>query len=208
MQRLFLIAVCLLCRVGVAKESSNTNVDEKRPISLSEIITIGPQKDLRSIDDVVGPEEAYNPFMMRFRNVDYGSSNVFLVDAIKFRDALGASANVLFGSRSADTPAAQDKPKPERGSHWLVAYLGSGPSNPVWWVVESVSVEKGKVTLNCRKTKPRPATRDVRKYFFWIPLGKLDPGIYELQLVDADNAAVTLMRRVNVPATNEGGERQ
>jgi hypothetical protein len=203
------IAISFLAsEFGIAEESREQNENQKRTIPLSEIITTGPQKELQSIDNVVGQAEAYNGFMMRFRNVGDGGSNVFLVDANKLRDALDASSNVLFGSRSADTPAPVDKRNPEQGSHWLIAYLGSAPSNPTWWTVESVSVEKGKVVLNYRKTKPRPATRDVRRYFYWIPLSKLDPGTYELKLIDADNKAVTLMRRVEVTETDEGGKTQ
>ena len=198
----------LLAARAIAEESRDQKADPKRMIPLLEIITTGPQKDLRSIDDVVGPAEAYNSFMMRFRNVGDGSSNVFLVDAKKFRDALDASTNVLFGSRSANTAATQDKPKPARGSHWLVAYLGTAPSSPTWWSVESVSVDKSKVVLSYRKTKPRPATRDVRRYYYWIPLGKLDPGAYELELIDADTGTVTLMRRVEVAANTETGGAQ
>ncbi len=189
------IAICLLLAARVMAEEP---ADQKRTIPLSEIVTTGPQKDLRSIDDVVGPTEAYNSFMMRFRNAGDGSSNVFLVDAKKIRDALEASANVLFGSRSAETPASQDKPKPERGSHWLVVYLGSGPSNPVWWTVESVTVDKGKVIFTYHKSKPQPATDDVRRYYYWVPLGKLDATNYDIQMYDSDKTAVTLMRRVEV----------
>lgn len=209
MNRLIVFAGVSAGLLASAYATADESRDEKRTIPLSEIITTSPQKDLRSIDDVVGPKEAYNSYMMRFRNVSDGSSNVFLVDAKKIRDALDASSNVLFGSRSTDTPASQDKPNPERGSHWLVAFLGSGPSNPVWWTLESVSVKKGKVTLSYRKSKPRPATHDVRPYYFWIPLGKLDPGAYDVQLFDAEKGLVSLMRRVEVSATFAGivGER-
>jgi len=192
----------------MADETRAQNANQKRTIPLSEIITTGPQKDLQNIDSVLGQAEAYDGFMMRFRNVDDGSSNVFLVDAIKLRGALAASSNVLFGSRSADTPAPKERPNPERGSHWLIAYLGTGPSEPTWWTVESVIVDKAKVILSYRKTKPRPATDDVRVYFYWIPLGKLDRGDYQVELVDADKGAVTLMRRVEVTAIPERGGAQ
>jgi hypothetical protein len=201
------IAISLLESTRVmAGDSQRPDAKGQRTIPLSEVVTTGSQKGLQNIDEVIGEAEAYNEFMMRFRNVKDGSSNLLLVDAKELGHALNASSNVLFGSHPADKPAAEDKPKPKRGSHWLVAYLGSGPSNPTQWVVDSVSVEKGRIILNYHKAKTMSATKDMRRYFFWIPLGKLAPGNYELQLVDSENGAVTLMRRVEVAATGDGGE--
>jgi hypothetical protein len=146
--------------------------------------------------------------MMKFRNVGDGSSNIFLVDAPKLRDALDASSNVLFGSRSADTPAPVDTPEPERGSHWLVAYLGTGPSTPTLWIIEGVRVGEGKVVVSYNRPKPQPATDDARRYHFWIPLGKLDSGTYDLQLFDTGKKLITLMRRVEVLSDTERGKSQ
>jgi hypothetical protein len=193
---------------AIAEESRDQNAIQTRTIPLSEIITTGPQENLQNIDKVVGEAEAYDGFMMRFRNVGDGSSNVFLVHANNLRDALNASSNVLFGSRSADFPAPVDTPDPPHGSHWLVAYLGTGPSEPTWWAVESVRVQKSKVVLAYRKPKPGSAADDVRRYYYWIPLGQLNPNTYEIQLVDLDKAAVTLMRRVEVVPATEIGRRR
>ena len=43
---------------------------------------------------------------------------------------------------------------------------------------------------------------DLHQYFAWAPLGDLEAGIYSLELIDASEAEVTLMRRVVV--TNGG----
>lgn len=203
------IAGCLLMTAYVkAEESQDPKVEEARTIPLTEIVTTSPQKGLRNIDDVLGPAEAYNTFMARFRNVTDGSSNAFLVDAIELRDALNASSRVLFGSRSADTPAPVNTPNAVRGRLWLVAYLGSGPSNPTWWTIESVRVAKGKVVLNYHRPKPQPATADVWRYLYWIPLGNLQPASYEVQLIDADTNALTLLRRVEITGTVAKGDTQ
>jgi hypothetical protein len=146
--------------------------------------------------------------LQQLSDLSRGSSNVFLVDANNFYDALSASFSILAGSNKPDTPPRVTKSKPERRSHWLVAYFGPGPSTPTWWTIERVIVDEGKVVLSYRRSKPQPATDDVRPYYYWIPLAKLNAGPYELQLFDADKNATTLMRRVDVGSTDEKGGKQ
>jgi hypothetical protein len=42
------------------------------------------------------------------------------------------------------------------------------------------------------------STADIHYYYYWVPLGKLDDGVYNLELFDTDLKAVTLMRRVEI----------
>lgn len=205
------LAISLLFDAGASAETPKAE-SEAATIPLSEIVTTSPQKGMQQIRDVLQQKgnaqepETADGYLRQLLSGTNGGSNVFLVDAATIYDALSASYSILVGSRSADTPVAVNTPKPKRGGHWLIAYLGSGPSDPTWWSIESVSVDKGKVVLSYRKSKSRSATRDLRRYYYWIPLRKLDPGIYELELVDADNGSVTLMRRVEITATPEGEE--
>jgi hypothetical protein len=201
-------AVLLLLVSAMAIEKSNEKQSEQRTIPLSEIVTTSPQEELQHIRDVMRRKKnGRDPevVMQQLNDLSRGSSNVFLVDANNFYDALAASFTILAASNKPDTPPRVTKSKPERRSHWLVAYLGPGPSTPTWWTIESVIAEKGRVVLSYRKSKPQPATRDVRPYYYWIPLAKLNAGPYELQLVDADKQATTLMRRVEVTSTPEKG---
>jgi hypothetical protein len=94
-------------------------------------------------------------------------------------------------------------PDPPRGNHWLLVYLGIGPSNPTWWTVESVAVGKERIILNYQKSNANSANRALHRYCYWIPLGKLDLGTYVLELVDVNKGAVTLMRRVEIASPTE-----
>lgn len=175
--------------------------DDERKISLSEIVTTSPQKGLQPVRDVLakkGDAQATEGYLSRILTGSNGSSNAFLVDATNIYDALQASSTILDGARSADTPAPVNTSQPTRGSHWLVAYLGTGPSSPTWWTIESVTIHKGKIVLKYRMSKPSPTTADLNPYYYWIPIGKLPLGAYEIKLVDADQAAVSLMRRIEV----------
>jgi len=41
-------------------------------------------------------------------------------------------------------------------------------------------------------------TRDVWRFYYWVPLGTLDPGDYQLEFYNTKEKAVTLSRRVTV----------
>ena len=152
--------------------------------------------------------KATNEYLRQIlQNSSEGTSNVFLVDATDVHSAIAASFSVLVGSRSADEAVPENKPDPtRRGRYWLVVYLGSGPSSPTWWTIEEAAVESGKVVVSYRMSKPRPATDDIHRYYYWIPLGKLDPGTYQVELFDSASKTVRLMRCVEViPTQGTGG---
>jgi hypothetical protein len=178
-------------------------------IPLDQIITTSPQKGLEHVRDVFhrkNDDQGAEVFLRQLHDVSHGSSNVFLVDATNMSDALSAGFSILAGSGSADTPAHVTTSNPKQDSYWLVAYLGTGPSNPTWWTVEQVAVSSGSIVLTYRKSKPAPATDDLRHYYCWVPLGRLDAGAYEVQLLDAEQGAVTLMRRIEVTPVQERKE--
>ncbi|RIK82768.1 MAG: hypothetical protein DCC67_06790 [Planctomycetota bacterium] len=167
-------------------------------IPLSVVVTTSRQDGLKYAREALAKD---NPYLRQIlENARGGASNAFLVDATTVDDAVRASAGVFVALRAADTPAPVNVTKPIRGSHWLVAYLGSGPSTPTWWTIAGASVEGKTIRLTYRQSPPVPATSDVQHYYYWLPLGKLDPETYEVELFDADEKAVTLMRRVKVEA--------
>lgn len=130
---------------------------------------------------------------------DGGASNVFLVDAATPGDAVKASSSVLVGARSAEIAEPINRGQlPIRGSHWLVAYPGSGSSSPPLWKVDEISVSETTVTVKYRRPQAGIRTMDIAPYYYWAPLGKLTPGAYSVELYDANAQAMTLMRRVIV----------
>ena len=134
-------------------------------------------------------------YLHAFQIVTMGPSNAFLVDAITASDAIEASRTVFFGGRSADTPPPVNQPDPKRGSYWLVAYLGIGPSGPAF-VIEEASVERDTIRLTYSRPKPSSVTADIHHYYYWVPVGKLRPGEYRIELFDSGQKKVTMLRRV------------
>ena len=198
---IFRVALGMATIAIVAATETRGEKEGQRRILLSEIVTTSPQKGLQPVRDVLakkGDAKTAEGYLNKLLTGTNGSSNAFLVDATNIFDALQASSTILIGSRSADIPGTVDTSQPRRGSHWLVVYLGTGPSNPTWWTIESVSIQKGTIDLTYRTSKPGPTTADLYPYFYWIPIGKLPAGAYDVKLIDAERSAVTMMRRVEV----------
>jgi hypothetical protein len=196
--RLFgLLALFLYCSISCAEEAVE--------IPLSSIVTTSPQKGMLHIRELLGQQP---PDQIRKSAQGYlsqivqankgGASNVFLVDAGNAPSAIAASFNVFVGQWSANTPAYENSPDPNRGLHWLVVYLGWGDPHAATWEVDGVRKEGNLIALGYRKKrKPEDSDGDHR-YFYWIPIAKLSPGSYEVKLDDADSHKTTLMRRVEV----------
>jgi hypothetical protein len=206
MKLAMIVSAIAISAIGnaMAAEPHDEKKNEKRTIGLPDIVTTSPQKGLQHVRDAwakTNNKQSADAFLQQMQKVSIGGSNVYLVDATNLQDALSASLSTLIAPRSADTPAPVNTTNPNRGSLWLFAYLGSGPSNPTWWIIEKVELEKGKVILRYRPSKPSPATADVHPYYYWIPIGRLEPGSYELQLVNQDENSIRLMRRVDVTGT-------
>lgn len=174
-----------------------TEIETPRAIDLSSIVATSPQAQMQYIYDVLPTAEKQGS-ERSFASLSTNASNVFLVDATNSHDAVTASLNVFFGPMSAGSAATVNTAEPKRGGHWLVAYLGLGPSQPRWFVVESVTVKGHVVRLIYHMADTMDASRDVQHYCYWIPLGTLDVGTYYVELYDSRLKAATLSRRVTV----------
>ena len=209
MQRLkhesvFVMALVFLLVSSVLAEPPDEN-DTTVTISLSSIVTTSPQKGMLHVRELLDQQtpdriakSAHGYLTQILQANKGGASNVFLVDAGNAPSAIAASSNVFVGPWTANTPAYENTPDPNRGLHWLVAYLGWGDPHAATWGIDEVRREGNLITLRYRK-KPSPEDSDVdHRYFFWVPLTKLSPGSYEVKLEDADSHTTTLMRRVEV----------
>jgi hypothetical protein len=171
-----------------------------RDIPLAEITSNRHQEGLKHIgsgirfDGSKTVEEDYASAMNRLLGSTGGASNVLLVDAGSINDAVKASSRVLAGLRAADKPTAPILSH----NHWLVAYLGVSGSGPPKWVVDSVSVDGNTIRLTYRKIRNAGHTTDVAFYYYWVPIGALENGVYNLELYDSGLKSVTLMRRVEI----------
>jgi len=206
-----LISIALSQLNGTASSAAETK-SVSRTIPLSSVVTTGSQKGMKratkvfQLDDGKRDNKAYyNSIEQIEQGTRSGASNVFLVDATTIQDAIWASTRIILGSDSARIPAPVNTPNPVRGSHWLVAYLGTAPSTPTWWTVERITVSGKTIRLTYRESPPTGATRDAESYYYWAPLGPLAAGIYDLELFDAGRNMVSLMRKVEVESKKNGG---
>jgi hypothetical protein len=105
---------------------------------------------------------------------------------------------VFNAGRAVDEPVGPINPDKEVKSDqfWLVAFLGTSGSSPPEWLVGSARLKGNEVRLVYRKKSSESA--DAFPYLVWVPLGKLKPGIYTVELFDEDKRRVTLLRRVTI----------
>jgi hypothetical protein len=180
-------------------------INSVKTIPLSSVITTGPQPEAKAFEVAFPDEAERRKLVEQISAFSGGASNLFLVDATNSLDAFEATLSVLQGSHSAETPAPVNTAEPQRGSYWLVAYLGVGPSQPVSWIVESATIDRNTIRVSYHHPKANIVTRDVWRFYYWVPLGKLAAGNYQLELYDTREKAVTLSRRVRI---DRGGVRR
>jgi hypothetical protein len=187
--------------ISPSKEEPNPEPEpETVTIPLASIFSTNGQEGLLSLRNGAADPCEFDMAAIR-REVGSGSSNIFLANAGDIVQAVNATREAFLGGRSAEVPVLPELaggPKPT--SFWMVAFLGVTGSEPPAWVVRSAE-RKGKVI---RLSVQRPAgggeTKDSHLYFVWVPLGKMEPGKYTLELFDAKKKEVTLKRRVAVGA--------
>jgi RNA polymerase sigma factor (sigma-70 family) len=124
-----------------------------------------------------------------------GASNVFLVRGRDVKDAVQATWEVFAARAPADVPPAANR-QARQAPLWAVAFFGITGSSPVAWKVRAVTV-KGKAVRIAYETG-EARTNDLHPYYAWVPLGRLEPGAYTVELFDAGREEVTLLRRCRV----------
>lgn len=166
-------------------------------IPLSKVVSTSGQQDLKHVFrelETITVRGARNA-LDEVRRSPNGASNVFLVDAGNFAESLIATNDLVVGGRSAEKPVSHRDPS---GMYWCVVYLGIGPSSPTWWTVEDFVVVGGTIRLTYHRETPSMITADLHPYWYWIPVGAIEPGRYTLELFDTTTQDATLTRRVRV----------
>jgi hypothetical protein len=200
----FVLAIVFSLVSSASAQPPNEN-DKPVQILLSSIVTTSPQAGMFHYKDLLNQQTTERIRMsidgyssQIFESNKGGASNVFLVDAGDAATAIAATYSVLVGPWSANTAAYENKPDPSRGLHWMVAYLSWGDDDVTTWEVDEVCREGNSITLKYHRN-PLPEDSDQEhQYYFWVQLGKLVPGSYEVKLEDGDSNTTTLMRRVKV----------
>ena len=171
-----------------------------REVSLSEIFTNQRQEGMQHVQEgrnVSGEYvEKFGSDLGEIISHGYGSSNAILVDANDIDEAVRASRHVLCGYRPADILNIVSTSKAKM--RWLTVYLGVGHSSPAKFTAIGASVDGNTIRFTYRKPRPRWESEDDVYYFYWLPIGNLDDGVYTLELYDAEAKATTFTRRVEV----------
>jgi hypothetical protein len=173
-------------------------------IPLSEIISTSRQPGLQYALDELQATGKFSDieaqaFMEPFRTHPSGASDAFLVEAKNFTEAVVATKDITLGSKGVTQPVRHKQPRDHHDQYWCVFYLGTGPSSPKQWIINKTLSENGKVTMQFSTAPPGPATADLHKYWYWVPLGKLKQGECVLELRNSTQNRPKLLRYIELP---------
>ncbi|MCI0638645.1 MAG: hypothetical protein L0Y70_06195 [Gemmataceae bacterium] len=170
-----------------------------RQIPLASVFSTNGQDGLQDPTTFVDEKCVWFLNQIYLKTHGMGASNAFLVSGDDIGAAVRATSEVFVGAGPADRPATPDDGK-DHELHWLVVYLGVDGSNPPAWLIKSVERQGQRIRLCYEKPAVVFRTKDLHQYFAWAPLGKLGPGIYDLELFDVGKSHISLQRRVEIPA--------
>lgn len=201
--RYLLAAVCVILYLLFVL----TRTDKPVSIPLATILSTSGQGGLQPVSDGYQMVDGARQFIAptgeafeRLREATKGgvAANIFLVDAFNDIEAILISKDGFLGYRSLSSPVILNDPRPSTDNYWLVVYLGIAGSSPVRWQVDSVVVNSQSIRFNYHRDPRGVTSLDIHDYFYWVPVGKLANGVYNLEMFDTSLKAVTLMRRVEI----------
>jgi len=164
-------------------------------IPLKSIHSTTPQEGMKRAKWVNTIGHARERVRIQWRS---GASNVFLVDSESIDDAILASRKVLMGYDSAAWPSSSGVSEDKAGKYWLVVFLGISGNKT--WIVDSVTIDGKRIRFAYHRRQIPPQGEGgegvIVHDLYWVPLGELKRGAYQLELFDGE--VVTLMRRVEV----------
>lgn len=192
-------AAGVVSALGQPPPKADAPVEQVRTIPIDSCYATNGVSGGKHISD--GSEEPYALDLGELiRGNRSGASNVALVRGKDIAGAVRATRWTFATSYGADAPVRPDpgNTNEEPLPFWLVAYFGAGPSHPGFGQVQSAEVRGHTVRVVFRRAQANKMTKDVCRYYIWVPLGQAETGTYALELFDADRKQVTLLRRVTV----------
>lgn len=169
--------------------AGNDDADKFTQVPLKSIWATGGQKELKWLDET---DERFRVHFEVLNKQSMGASEIFLARGDDIESALKATRSVFVGSHSVHGPASwHEDADLKSDQYWLVAYLGKGGA----WRVKSAEVGGQRLRL---RTISADTDNPGWPYFFWVPVGKLAPGTYVLELFEDDQREPILVRRVKV----------
>ena len=179
-----LVAVTILALVVGALAAFQS--DDTRVIPLNRIYATFDQDDLKSADaafEVADYAEAMNVLRE-------GSGQIVLCDGKDIAAAVKGSMDVF-------TLPADPMPSTfadSRSSFWVAAYFGAEGSMPPAFEVRSVEVTGMTIRVSFERMPASSRSCDLRDYMIWAPVGRLESGMYTLELFDVSANNVVLVR--------------
>jgi hypothetical protein len=164
---------------------SQPEAEKQKKIELKTIHSTNGQKELQQVD------LAATKIGDKLRISEYGASNVFLVRGKDISEAIKETHAVVWQLAPGDKIEGVDS------EAWLVVFFGVAGSGGERWKVISVDYSPKRVRV-WYKENDGIDTDDIHHYYAWIPLGKLDPGTFSMELWDQNTNEMVISRRCHV----------
>lgn len=130
---------------------------------------------------------------------DKDKPTLFVVRATGIESAVKLTAGGL-AKVEGDEPISEKDIASDKDQYWVVLYLGWDWISPAQWYIDSAKVEDGRVQIHISKTKKKGVSFLKQPYVYWIPIGKLKPGSYVLEVYDENQMRVTLAHKIKILA--------
>jgi hypothetical protein len=139
---------------------------------------------------------AYRAALNELMKAELGAKALYVVVGGNIGEAVTSTRDVISGKKSGTTIAANEDGIADA---WLVVYLGRTSSNPRAWVLKSVEQMGNKIRVTYDTYQPQGVdvrTTDLHPYFYWVPLGDLPKGMFDVELYNSSDRSVVLTRKI------------
>ena len=178
--------------------------DPKWSIDLSTVFSTFPEKPLKGIPrflppapNAEAPRVVYQQIINELEQLRYPGTFLTLSRGDNLESAVFATREVRITGRSPEEAFSVDAKSPSK-NYWLAARLPDSTGND--WHPRAVTIRDRTIRFSYEYVPQRGAMGQiVRRNLYWVPLGTLEPGAYELETYDAADRVILAKRRVRVP---------
>jgi hypothetical protein len=191
-----MVYITLVIFVSIKAHAGNEKKKDANNVPLNQIYaTDNGQEEIKYVDY---GDKRYRHLLVEINKHAgrIGASNVFLVCGNDFPGAIKNTWEVFGQGYPVEKVVSRDY-KMEAENIWLVVFMGIKGSGGAWQV-KSVKQEGKSIRFSFFRGATQGAANE-NAYFYWVPLGKLEPGFYSLEIVDDKEREISFMRRVQIP---------
>ena len=179
-----LAALAVILFLVLATPGGAFEAREGRAIALDTIYGSFAQDSIKSVEDAVDMEQ----LSQISGELQGGPPRIVLCVGHDVAAAVKA-ASTSFSTAEQPVPGVTTAPS---DTLWLAAYLGSDGSMPPAYQVRAVELVGKTLRVAYQRDESPTRSCDLRDYLIWAPVGRVEAGVYRLELFDVVAKTVTV----------------